>query len=649
MQFVQVGMLGALAALAIPVVIHLMFRQRSRPVDLGTLQFLKIVLRDNARKRRLRRYVLLALRLGAVALLALLFARPFLLATEQRAGERLVVVLLDRSASMGLLGGTKPIDRAAADARTVVKSAGQGTQLEAATFDKEVHPLSKPTEIGQKTPALSASGTDYAVAMAWARDLLVRSSKRSKELHIFTDLQRTGLDRGESVTLPADVEVHLADLGRAFPKNVAVTAVSVEPKTVRPGESAVVRATVTNGSPLPLYKVPVKLAIDADGKPRTMEQTLDLEGGASGAAEFALKELAPGLWRGHVEAVVSDDLPYDNKRYLGIAVAPPLPIVVVDGAPGRASFDAETYFLGAALRLAPSGERFAKTPFDPRTVPLVEGATLPDLKDAKAVVLANAGALAPSDAQRLGAFVEQGGGLLVFTGDHVVPETVRALSAAGLGVGTVAGPDRAQELPWRLDHWDADHPIFRPFADPEHGDLRRPSFTTITAITPGPDTRVLATFRGGAPALLEHAHGRGKVLWFASACDRGWGDWPRSRLYVPLVHQMLGYVTGLAEGGPVRVETARGEEQPGVAERGGVLHVVNSDPYESDTARCTPREFAERFGFRLPEAAKAAPAQATANKPADDRLRGDEIWPWLALTLLGLLMLENFLANRTAA
>src|ERR1700686_4687697 len=99
MGFIQFGFLGALAALAIPVIIHLMFRQRSRPVDLGTLQFLKVVLRDNARKRRLRRYILLTLRLAAVALLALLFARPFLLATEQVEGDRLVVVLLDRSAS----------------------------------------------------------------------------------------------------------------------------------------------------------------------------------------------------------------------------------------------------------------------------------------------------------------------------------------------------------------------------------------------------------------------------------------------------------------------------------------------------------------------------------------------------------------------
>ena len=53
--------------------LHLMFRRQARPVELGTLQFLKIVLRDNARKRKLRRYLLLALRLACVALLALLF------------------------------------------------------------------------------------------------------------------------------------------------------------------------------------------------------------------------------------------------------------------------------------------------------------------------------------------------------------------------------------------------------------------------------------------------------------------------------------------------------------------------------------------------------------------------------------------------
>ena len=51
-------------------------------------------------------------------------------------------------------------------------------------------------------------------------------------------------------------------------------------------------------------------------------------------------------------------------------VAPPARVLLVDGDPGRAPYESETYFLQAALRLAPPGERYAKSPFDTRTVDL---------------------------------------------------------------------------------------------------------------------------------------------------------------------------------------------------------------------------------------------------------------------------------------
>src|SRR5215210_5289934 len=140
MHFVQAGFLGALAALAIPVIIHLLFRTRPRPVDLGTLQFLRIVLSDNARRRRVRRWLLLALRLACVALLAFLFARPYLVASEPDEGGKLVVALIDRSASMGLKDRTRPTDRAVAEVRSIAARAGPRTQLELAWFDATVQP-----------------------------------------------------------------------------------------------------------------------------------------------------------------------------------------------------------------------------------------------------------------------------------------------------------------------------------------------------------------------------------------------------------------------------------------------------------------------------------------------------------------------------
>src|SRR5262245_24213704 len=101
MGFVQASMLAALAAVVLPILAHLLFRRRSRPVDLGTLKFLKVAVRQDTRRRWLKRYLLLALRLGCVVLLVLLFARPYRAVFGSGGDAGLAVLLIDRSASMG--------------------------------------------------------------------------------------------------------------------------------------------------------------------------------------------------------------------------------------------------------------------------------------------------------------------------------------------------------------------------------------------------------------------------------------------------------------------------------------------------------------------------------------------------------------------
>src|SRR4051794_37687260 len=102
MSFLQIGFLTALGALAIPIVIHLVFRQRSKRAELGTLRFLRVVLAQNARQRKVMRWLLLLLRMACLALIAFLFARPYWLAAHAAGDKRTTVVLIDQSASMEL-------------------------------------------------------------------------------------------------------------------------------------------------------------------------------------------------------------------------------------------------------------------------------------------------------------------------------------------------------------------------------------------------------------------------------------------------------------------------------------------------------------------------------------------------------------------
>ncbi len=216
-------------------------------------------------------------------------------------------------------------------------------------------------------------------------------------------------------------------------------------------------------------------------------------------------------------------------------------------------------------------------------------------------------------------------------------------------MGRIVGPETSADRPFRLSTWDQAHPILSPFADPEFGDPRRPAFATITKVEPLASSRVIARFRGGHPALIATQVGRGRVVLFTSSADRGWGDWPRGRMYLPMVHQIMAHAAGLSDGGKVRYATATGDLVAGVTEADGLVRVVNPDPDETSTERCTPREFADRFGFALPEKNAGASGPHVAGRTPDDRVRSDEIWPWLALGLVGVLMLEAFLANRTSA
>src|SRR3972149_1127755 len=105
MSFLAPLFLVALGALAIPLVVHLIQRERKQVVEFPSLMFLRRIPYQSVRRRRIRHWPLLLLRLAALALIVAAFARPFFrradAAASGTAGPREVVVLLDQSPSMG--------------------------------------------------------------------------------------------------------------------------------------------------------------------------------------------------------------------------------------------------------------------------------------------------------------------------------------------------------------------------------------------------------------------------------------------------------------------------------------------------------------------------------------------------------------------
>ena len=655
-----------------------------------------------------------------------------------------MVILIDQSATMQLKGDKgRLIDQAVAEARKLVESAAVGTRFEVAFFDHVVRPITEEGQSGRaaevrtavqqsggksaaltsealtsaaltSAPATSFGATNYGTVFAWARDICVKAPPGQKQLHLFTDLQRSGLDWTDVEPMPAEVRSHLHDLGNSVVNNVAVTEVRTPRLWVRPGETPTVKASVLHGGAFALNEVSVVLEIgrveerqngserqgasrrsslnpDPRLAPRGSESTdfsklaeritkrekVKLEPGATVMLDFELPALSEGLWQGRVTVEYDDDLPFDNQRFFAISATPAYQVLVLNGGDHESAISSETYFLETALRLAVEGESFSESPFAPTVLPFNEETSLPNLAEFDAVVLANVGGMKKTDAAQLASFVRGGGGLLVFTGDKVSEKSCSALAEKGLSVGKIGEPKVTVDLPWRLTKWDESHPVFQPLSDPQHGDLRRLIFAAYTQVAPSKDANVLMEFGTGDPAILERKLGDGTIVWVAISCGRDWSDWSRTRLFLPLLHQLLGYEVGMTQGGRVRMRLVDREEKserqrsevraaeqqketssaaltsdalpasPGVFQFERYSEVVNTSPRESETERCSRQEFEDRFAMKFVDEEGSA-----ANQSADlghVEFQQNEVWHWAACALLVVLLLEGFVGNRTTA
>lgn len=647
LSLIHPAFLAATAAVAVPILIHLLLRPRARRVDIGSVRFLQRALRDSTRRRKVRRWLLLALRVAAVLLLALLFARPFLRGNAADGRDRAVILLIDQSASMCTMqSGATLFARAQEAAAKVLNDQSANTAVQLAYFDAQgVAPVETPRIDPGRQPG--HGGTDYNLALRWARDQMTLSTRPQRMVYLFSDFQRVGRRGDPFDGLPPGVDLQLIEIGRPAIRNLAVARVGAAHTMLRGKEPIVVRAQIRNAGAFSANNVSVRLTLDGPSSVRQQVRTLNIPAGAYQEAAFEVALDTPGIYTGRVELLGNDDFPADDRHWLALDARPPDRLLLLDGQPGISVYGNETYYLEMALRLRLTDKDAPLTPYEPTRLAWGDGITLPDLSPFRVVVPCNVARFRDSDLAALRTFVSGGGGLLVFTGDRVVPEDYAAWEQADLLPATVEGtsaPDR-----YRFDTWDHDHPLFRPLSDPQQGDLRRVAFHQITRLRPRPAARVLASAQTGDPLIVEGRLGKGKVLVVASAADRDWGDWPQGRLYVPLIHQLVGYLTDrLPETAPVQSIPADRDHPPGITNDGAKTIVRNLDPTESEIDRFTLDQF--RQVFHVPQSDDAREKTATAvEKLFPESQRPDELWMYVVWILLFLLVTEIFVANRTPA
>ena len=580
MSFLNPILLFGLAAVAVPIVIHLLNRRKFQKVVWAAMRFLQASVERNQKRMRIEDLLLLALRCLLLALLAFALARPALVS---KAGDLFGpskvtgVILLDNSYSMGMSDGVmtrfEKARRAAGQVLDAMPSGSSTALFLASDIVNEVIP--EPTldlSLARKMireATLTDRGTDLFPALSRAIDTLKDLLGARKEIYLITDGQAAGWRQVREVQKlleksRAEVRTQIILVGDQEEHNLGVSELRLAGGLSPVNQPLRFEVKVTNYGREEVRDTRISLSVDQE--PASDEFALGLipPGGTRSVSLFT--RLRTEGFHAVTARIPADRLPADDARSVVVRAIKEVKVLVVDGDPGREPRDGETYFLGHAL--VPVAPELAEGYFI-KTVTL----TAPELASARldefdAVVLANVPDFSDLTAKAIQQYLRRGGGLMIFPGAKVNAafyneQLLRRYQFLPAELAGLRGQADQDEKFFTLQEKDYQHPVVTLWNDPGSGTLSSARFYQAYVLKPAAassrarpgdgkdkaekteeagDPEVIVNFADGTPAVMERTYGLGRVILFSSTADTAWNDLPVRLSFVPLIHRALGFL-----------------------------------------------------------------------------------------------------------
>ncbi len=640
------------AAVGLPVWLHLLKKHKTTPLPFSSLMFFERRTQSSIKHRRLRYLVLLALRAAVIGLLALAFARPYVDAhlAGLAGGPKLAVLAIDNSFSMRD-GGR--LERARREAAAVAGKLRSEDKLEVLAFGAQVQVMGDSAAAIQTIQPGDTRGS-YA-ELSRALRSIAQTARVPVEAHVFSDMQKSSLPPNfADLRLGSGVSLAPHPVADRRDANFAVESVNA-PRRVYGAGKARIQATIAGYGAAEATR---RVSLVLNGR-EVEAKSVTVPAGGRASVEFPDVEVPYGLNRGEVRIDAADQLPGDDRFNFAVERAEARRVLFVHQA-GNAR---DALYFRAALEAA------AQAAFALEVVPVEQCAGLAPGKYAF-VVVSDVPSLPEAFAAALGAYVRAGGAALIALGRSSalgghVPVTGQTVLEARY---FTRDGERFQTTAWL----DAGHPSIQ---GAQHWDGVK--FYQAVRINPGA-ARVAAKLGDETPLLLDQPMGEGRALVFTSTFDNLANDFPLHAAFVPFVEHTANYLARQEEG-PASYTVGSYLELRQGREQGAAVEVL--DPTgkraltldEATRARTMPLTMAGFYDVKRPSGRHELVAVNTDRResdlemfPADTLVlwqntaqgprgggagereapRPVEFWWYVLLAVLALALAESWLGNR---
>lgn len=590
-DFINPWMLAGLAGVSLPVLAHLLSRRKYDTVEWGAMQFLEIG--RNARRRiKLEELLLLALRMGMIALIAIALSRPWMSGgiagsfTSKPACDIAIVIDSSYSTDWNAKAQT-PRDQAAAWAKNLIGQLGPGETaglidargtveaiIPSLTRDRSLireslDTLPKPSGSSRLNDGILRGLQMVNAGTNVSRHVVVVTDGqfhpwRDADEHLWLQLK----ELREQSTVPADVWIVSTQKQQVRQNNDAVDRLQLSRELTVVNFPIRIRTRLKNSGAKSAFNRKVYLEVDGQ---RLADKTISVRVEPDGQAtvEFEHRFRTPGS---HVVAVSidKDSLPGDDRSEAAIDITDALPILLLDGSASPDPARSEVFFAKSALSAVANPTPWIAT----RSISSTRFSQA-NINNAQVIILANIPRLTDAQLDAIKEFVDGGGGLGIALGDQVdqqwynsrlfdhgkglLPAWLMNVESAPAGIddAPITILSESLQFPWisRFQTGGDDGLLDARFTrwystalrqkHPAEDDNPRDDAASEEAVDDeitSMDRPVASTagkYSNGDAFLLSRPFGRGRVALLTSTLDADWTTFPAQPDYVAFLHEWI--------------------------------------------------------------------------------------------------------------